>query len=109
MPAFDIEYLFQFIMSHTQFILGVLVIALVLIFMVNHWRERKLIKQMDDFWTVQHQDVLVKNERLAKSVHSIPKPLNMAVKKPPSTSAFDQEFDALKHELDMRLKARDKN
>lgn len=105
----DFESFVHFFATHAQLILPVLLLFLVLIFVLNHWRERSLIKQMEDFLSPNHQDILIKQEKVSKVPRSNIELAHETVKKTHIQSVLDVELEVLKREMDARLEARKKN
>lgn len=91
-------------MTHAMSILVTLVILLVLMVVINRWRERRLTKQMENFLSPSQQDILLQSPQ---------KPLSQARNKepnnPPISQAIDADFLALKRALDARNQARKKD
>lgn len=105
----DFDWGVHFFVVHAPAILLILLAFLVLIFAINHWRERKLIKQMEGFLSPNYQDILVKQEKLMNVTRSNIEPAHQAVEKAHVQSVLDLELEVLKREMNARLQARKKN
>ena len=96
-------------MMHAQMVLLVLLVFLVLIFAFNHWRERRLIREMENFLSASHQDILIQQKSDKKPLSTKNEPANFVTKKMPEQSVLDTELAILESEMQARLQARKKN
>lgn len=109
MQRLDFEAFLYFFATHAQLILPALIALLVLIFAFNHWRERRLMQQMENFLFANHQDVLLKQDKLNKSPQKSIDFMSPVIMKSHVKSVLDAELEVIKREMDARLQARKKN
>lgn len=109
MQRLDFETFLHFFATHAKLILPALIVLLGLIFAFNHWRERRLMQKMENLLFANHQDVLLKQDKLNKSPQKNLDSVSPAINKSHVKSVLDAELEVIKREMDARLQARKKN